>query len=109
MNSAVLNVTNVSLIWRLWKCCSNECCWVSEIIIDVMSEKADKVNNKDVWDIEVKTLSETEEITEMTETTENFFLLLICKLVIFSYTLISSLTKQLWTCRTLLNSESQTQ
>ena len=71
-----------------------------------MSKKADEVNNKDVWDIEVKTLFKTEEMTEMTETTENFFLLLICKLVIFSYTFIPSLTKQLWVCKTLSNSES---
>jgi hypothetical protein len=71
--------------------------------------KADKVNNKDVQDVEVETLSETEETTKTKETIENSFLLSICKLVIFSYTLISSLTKQLWTCRTLLNSESQTQ
>ncbi len=74
-----------------------------------MSEKADKVNNKDVQDVEVETLSETEETTKTKETIENSFLLSICKLVIFSYTLISSLTKQLWTCRTLLNSKSQTQ
>ena len=48
MNSAVLNVTDTSLVWRLWKCCSNECCWVSEIITDVMNEKVDKVNERDV-------------------------------------------------------------
>ncbi len=33
VNFAVLNVTDASLIWRLWKCCSNEHCWVSEIML----------------------------------------------------------------------------
>jgi len=60
-----------------------------------MSKKADKVNNKNVQDVEVKTLSETKETTKITETIENFFLLSICKLVIFLYTFIPSLTKQL--------------
>jgi len=48
VNSAVLNVTDASLVWRLWKCCSNKCCWVSEIITDIMNKKANKVNNEDV-------------------------------------------------------------
>ena len=60
MNFTVLSVINTSLIWKLWKCCSNECCWVSEIITDIMSKKADKEDNKNVWDVEVKTSSETE-------------------------------------------------
>ncbi len=73
-----------------------------------MSKKADEVNDKDVWDIEVKTSSETEETTEITETIENFLLLSTCKLAMFLYAFIPSLTKQLWTCKTLLNSGSQT-
>ncbi len=65
MNFTVLNVIDTSLIWRLWKCCSNEHCWVSEIITDIMSEKADEEDNKDVWDVEVKTFSEIKEITDV--------------------------------------------
>ena len=71
-----------------------------------MGEKADKVNNKNVQNVEVKTLSEIKETTEITEITENLLLLSICKLIIFSYAFIPSLIKQLWNCRTLLNSES---
>ncbi len=77
------------------KHCSNKYCWVDEIITDVISEKADKEDNRDVWDVEVKTSSETKEITEIIKTIENSFLLSICKLIMFSYTFLLSLTKQL--------------
>ncbi len=60
-----------------------------------MSEKADKEDNRDVWDVEVETSSKTEEITKIVKTIENSFLLSICKLIMFSYTFILSLTKQL--------------
>ena len=77
------------------KHCSNKYCWVDEIITDVISEKADKEDNRDVWDVEVKTSSETKEITEIIKTIKNFFLLLICKLIMFLYAFIPSLIKQL--------------
>ena len=74
-----------------------------------MNKKADEEGDRDVWDIEVKTLSETKKTTKTTETIKNSFLLLIYKLIMFLYAFIPSLTKQLWICRTLFVLRSQTQ